>query len=81
LHIAFHRSSTHAAVAGARGVLIPSDAARAAIVTIGQLYRRWTGLWNGAAADLDMAAARRIIVNTTTSVHLTGENLLTGRGA
>ena len=60
------------------GVLIPRrDAAWAAIVSVGPLYRRWTGPWNGAAADLDMAAARRIIVNTTTSVHVTGENLLT----
>jgi len=60
------------------GVLIPQrDTAWAAIVTVGELYRRWTGPWNGAAADLDMAAARRIIVNTTTSVHLAGENLLT----
>ena len=60
------------------GVLIPQrDTAWAAIVTVGELYRRWTGPWNGAAANLDMAAARRIIVNTTTSVHLAGENLLT----
>ena len=59
------------------GVLIPQrDTAWAAIVTVGELYRRWTGPWNGAAANLDMAAARRIIVNTTTSVHLAGENLL-----
>jgi protein arginine N-methyltransferase 1 len=60
------------------GVLIPQrDTAWAAIITVGELYRRWTGPWNGMAANLDMAAARRIIVNTTTSVHLAGENLLT----
>jgi type I protein arginine methyltransferase len=60
------------------GVLIPrKDMAWAAIVSVGELYRRWTGPWNGAAADLDMAAARRIIVNTITSVHLTDQNLLT----
>jgi type I protein arginine methyltransferase len=60
------------------GVLIPrQDTAWAAIVSVGELYRRWTGPWNGVAADLDMAAARRIIVNTTTSVHLSDHNLLT----
>ena len=60
------------------GVLIPrQDTAWAAIVSVGELYQRWTGPWNGAAADLDMAAARRIIVNTTTSFHVTDENLLT----
>lgn len=60
------------------GVLIPQrDTAWAAIVTVGELYRRWAGPWNGAAANLDMAAAHRIIVNTTTSVDLAGENLLT----
>ena len=60
------------------GALIPrQDAAWAAIVSVGELYRRWTGPWNGAAAALDMAAARRLIVNTTTSVHVTAENLLT----
>jgi predicted RNA methylase len=33
------------------GVLIPQrDTAWAAIVTVGELYRRWTGPWNGAAA-------------------------------
>ena len=60
------------------GVLIPQqDTAWAAVVSVGELYRRWTGPWNGAAADLDMTAARRIIVNTTTSFHVTDENLLT----
>lgn len=60
------------------GVLIPrQDTAWAAIVSVGELYRRWAGPWNGPAADFDMAAARRIIVNTTTAVHLTDENLLT----
>jgi protein arginine N-methyltransferase 1 len=60
------------------GVLIPQrDAGWAAIVTVGEVYRRWAGPWNEAAANFDMAAARRIIVNTTTSVQLSGENLLT----
>jgi protein arginine N-methyltransferase 1 len=60
------------------GVLIPrQDTGWAAIVDVGEMYRRWTGPWNGAAADLDMAAARRIIVNTTTSVQLSRTSLLT----
>jgi protein arginine N-methyltransferase 1 len=60
------------------GVLIPRrDTGWAAIVDVGELYQRWTGPWNGAAADLDMAAARRIIVNTTTSVQISGCHLVT----
>jgi protein arginine N-methyltransferase 1 len=60
------------------GVLIPrQDTGWAAIVDVGELYQRWTGPWNGAAADLDMAAARRIIVNTTTSLQISRRNLVT----
>src|SRR5436190_249232 len=56
----------------ADGVLIPrKDVAWAAIVDVGELYRRWTGPWNGAAADFDMDAARRLIINSTTSINLT----------
>ena len=54
----------------ADGVLIPrKDVAWAAIVDVGELYRRWTGPWNGAAADFDMDAA--------TSINLTSANLVT----
>jgi protein arginine N-methyltransferase 1 len=60
------------------GVLIPrQDVGWAAIVDVEELYRRWTGPWNGAAAALDMTAARRIIVNTTTAVHVTPKDLVT----
>jgi protein arginine N-methyltransferase 1 len=60
------------------GVLIPRrDVGWAAVVDVGEFYRRWSGPWNGVAASVDMTAARRIIVNTTTSIQISRDNLVT----
>jgi protein arginine N-methyltransferase 1 len=62
----------------AGGVLIPQrDAAWAAVVEVRDLYARRTGAWVDNGFDLDMDAARRLIVNSWNHGRVAEENLLT----
>ena len=61
------------------GVLIPQrDTVWAAVVEVGDLYRRQTGPWDDNGFGLDMEAARRIVINTWNKGRVTPDNLLTG---
>lgn len=62
------------------GVLIPQqDTVWAAVVEAPALYARRTGPWREQTFDLDMEAARRMVVNTVTKGQVTREQLLTPR--
>jgi protein arginine N-methyltransferase 1 len=62
----------------AGGVLIPQrDVAWAAVVEVRDLYARRTGAWVDNGFDLDMDAARRLIVNSWNHGRVAEENLLT----
>jgi type I protein arginine methyltransferase len=60
------------------GVLIPqSDTAWAAVVETPDLYARQTSPWNDNSFDIDMEAARRLVINTWKRGRVTRDNLLT----
>jgi SAM-dependent methyltransferase len=59
------------------GVMIPQrDTAWAAVVEAPELYARHTGPWNDNGFDIDMDAARRIVVNTWHKGRVTNDQLL-----
>jgi protein arginine N-methyltransferase 1 len=60
------------------GALIPQrDVAWASVVEMPDLYARQTGAWDDNGFDLDMEAARRIVINTWNQGRVTRDNLLT----
>jgi protein arginine N-methyltransferase 1 len=60
------------------GALIPQrDVAWAAVVEMPDVYARQTGAWDDNGFDLDMEAARRIVINTWNRCRVTADNLLT----
>lgn len=60
------------------GLLIPQrDTAWAAVVEAPDLYAQRTSPWNDNGFDIDMEAARRIVINTWNKGRVTHEQLLT----